>query len=150
MSLAADRTADRYQPLIELARQREESAALALAESLRLEANAADRQRELQQYEGEYGARVPVGVCGPAALARHAQFLAKLREAVSFQALRLTELQHRAQQAREHWLAAHHKVEKLEQLKAALAQQQRQHEQRRADREQDDRNSFQHRGALAA
>lgn len=124
-----------------LAAEQEDRAARQLADALARHANAEDRRSELVHYEMEYMARTP-GDSGRAssvaALAQHAGFVAKLREAVQFQNERAQQLSVEVEQARARWVALHRELEKLEQLSAAAQQEIRRVESRRESRELDE------------
>lgn len=135
----------RFDALIQIARQRKETAAVRLAEALARQLAATQRNAELAGYEHDYLVSAPSATAGVQALARHSAFLARLREALAFQQQRTLELQRAAETQQGLWLAAHHEVERLHTLQS-LAQRQLQLEQeRRQQREQDDRTISQHR-----
>jgi flagellar FliJ protein len=129
----------RFAPLLQLASQQEDRAARTLADALARHANAEDRRKELLQYQLEYECRSPGTGLGVQGLSRHSGFMAKLRDALQFQAIRTQELARTVGECREDWMAAHREVEKLAQLIAQATQQAEQHQQRRQDRELDER-----------
>ncbi|MES2683677.1 MAG: flagellar export protein FliJ [Pseudomonadota bacterium] len=120
-----------------LATQQEDQAARQLADALARHANAEDRRVELQAYEQEYAARVPTAG-GVQALSHHAGFLAKLREAIRFQAERALSMAQEVERVRARWIGLHREVEKLEQLSLNVQQQLRHHASRREGRELDE------------
>ncbi len=115
-------TLQRLATLQTLANQQEDSAARQLADALAKHANAQDRYGELLEYEAEYAFRTPTAG-GVMALTHHAGFLAKLRDAMRFQAERVQGLAAEVERQRARWLGLHREVEKIEQLSVNARQQ---------------------------
>lgn len=129
---------DRLAPLRRRAALLEEQAAQALAATLARHAQAEARHAELCRYEAEYAERALPGRTAVLALRQQSAFLARLREAVAFQAERRRRCASEVEQQRERWLAAHREVEKLDLLAAQFARQLQQREQRRQSRDMDE------------
>lgn len=130
--------ASRFTPLHQRAVGLEDRSAQALAAALGRHAQAEDRHAELCRYEAEYAARQLPASTGVNVLRQHAAFLARLREAVRFQADRLALAARELERAQQHWLASHREVEKLERLMAQCQQEAVRVEARRQSREQDE------------
>lgn len=128
----------RFEPLRQRAAGLEDQAAKLLAEALRRHAQAESRHAELCRYEAEYAERPLPETTGVNSLRHNAAFLARLREAVRFQAERVASSAQEVERARAHWLASHREVEKLDRLLAQAAQEARQKDARRQGREMDE------------
>lgn len=129
---------DRLAPLRRRAALLEEQAAQALAAALTRNTQAEARHAELCRYEAEYAERALPGRTAVLALRQQAAFLARLRDAVGFQAERRRRCAAEVEQQRARWLEAHREVEKLDLLAAQLARQAQQQEQRRQSRDMDE------------
>ena len=136
---------DRLAPLRRRAALLEEHAAQTLAAALARNAQAEARHAELCRYETEYAERALPGHTAVLALRQQSAFLARLREAVAFQAERLRRSAENVEQARARWLDAHREVEKLDLLAAQLARQLQLRDQRRQSRDMDEAASRAHR-----
>ncbi len=128
----------RFEPLRQRAARLEDSAAQALSSVLARHAHAEARHAELCRYEAEYAARNLPDSTGVNTLRHHAAFLARLRDAVRFQADSVARSSQEVERLRGQWLAAHREVEKLDRLTAQCLQEAAQAEARRQGREQDE------------
>jgi flagellar FliJ protein len=123
-----NKRAARLQPLQHLAGSREDAAVKRLVDQQRIVAERGARLRELETYLSEYEKAVP-GAGGSTLLANRHAFVARLREAVNFQARSVEQARAACDVERGRWLARHRDVAVLDQLAATYeARERRDHE----------------------
>lgn len=130
--------ADRLEPLRRRAALLEDRAAQVLAAALSRHAQAEAKHAELCRYEAEYAGRHLPESTAIGALRQQAAFLARLREAVRYQAESSRRSAEDVERFRSRWLATHQEVEKLDRLAAQLSREAQKLEARRQNREMDE------------
>ena len=130
--------ADRLAPLRRRAALLEDRAAQALSAALSRHAQAEARHAELCRYEAEYAERDLPTATAIGALRQQAAFLARLREAVRFQAEVSRRCAEELERVRACWLETHQEVEKLDRLVSQLAREAQRQDARRQGREMDE------------
>ncbi len=138
----------RLEPLQLVADQREDEAMRAMAECQRLVAEHETRLLELQRYLQDYVVTASAAST-PALISNRHAFMAKLRDAEKFQKTLLEQAKERCEAERTRWLLKRRDVGVLEQLAASYRTQERQHIERIAQKESDERSSQGHFRALA-
>lgn len=142
--------ADRLALLRRRAALIEDRAAQMLSAALSRHEQAEARHAELCRYEAEYSDRALPTTTGIGTLRHQAAFLARLRDAVRFQAECSRRAAEDVDRVRSRWLETHQEVEKLDRLAAQLGREAQQQENRRQARDMDEAALRLHREGGAA
>jgi len=116
----------------------EDRAAQVMSAALSRHELAESRHAELCRYEAEYADRALPASTGIGTLRHQAAFLARLRDAVRYQAECSRRAAEDVERFRSRWLETHQEVEKLDRLAAQLGREAQQQEHRRQAREMDE------------
>jgi flagellar FliJ protein len=132
--------ANRLQPAADLARERQEQAMQKLAEHQQRVAKAEQQLAELERYRLEY-ADTSGGVSVSALLNRR-QFVERIDQVISAQAVEVARLNRQLDLARGHWRDAHARERALGSVIDTYREQERKSEERREQSEIDERMQY--------
>ncbi len=132
----------RFSTLAELAKSKEQAAAIALGTSNRVYFENIQKLESLKHYREEYLKKFAEDGqqgMGVAAMQTYKNFISGLDQAIREQKVKISEAEQQCQQSKKIWQHVHTKTEIMKTTVSRFVKQERYHEDRREQKEMDDR-----------